>query len=224
MKGYVITITALKESVDGANRLIDSGKKFGFPDIEIFDAITPKDKPKELFKQETLNPSEFLSNTFSRIENAMSCFLSHYTLWNRCFILNRPITIFEHDAVFINKYDSSIEKTTKLACSFGAPSFGNYKESRKIGIQSLFSKNYFPGAHSYIITPKGAKMFIDFAKIHKPKPTDVFLNKKDFPQLQEYYPWLTTVKESFSTVQEEKGCIAKHAYKQNKNDYKILEI
>jgi GR25 family glycosyltransferase involved in LPS biosynthesis len=225
MKGYVITITGLKESVDGANHLIDSGKKFGFSDIEIFDAITPKkDNPKEIFKKEKLNPSEFLSNTYSRLQPLMCCFLSHYFLWKKCIELNETIAIFEHDAVFVRNFDMNFSQNIILGCSIGKPSFGNFKTSTKKGIQSLFSKQFFPGAHSYIVTPKGAKTFIEFARKHRPKPTDVFLNKKDFSQLQEYHPWITEVQESFSTVQEEKGCIAKHAYKQNKNDYKIIEV
>jgi len=130
----------------------------------------------------------------------MSCFLSHYFLWHRCLLINKPIAIFEHDAVFIREYDPFIEILTNLACSFGAPSFGNFKKTKIKGVQTLFSKQYFPGAHSYIITPIGAKRFIEFAQKNKPKPTDVFLNTKDFsfPRLQEYYPYLTEVQENFS--------------------------
>jgi GR25 family glycosyltransferase involved in LPS biosynthesis len=228
LKGYVITITALKESVDISNRLIESGKKFGFPDIEIFDAITPKDKPKELFKQETLNPSEFLSNTYSRLQPLMCCFLSHYFLWKKCIELNEPIAIFEHDAVFIRKFDSKeIQNhldTKHGVISIGAPSFGNFKTPSKNGIVKLMSKQYMPGAHALIVHPIAASKLIKYAQTYSPEPTDVFLHNKRFDFLYEQYPYPVEVQESFSTVQIEKGCRAKFAYRINKDNYRIIEV
>jgi len=42
-------------------------------------------------------------------------------------------------------------------------------------------------------------------------PTDVYLNIENFDFLEEYYPWVFRVNESFSTIQKEAGCRAKHS-------------
>lgn len=42
--------------------------------------------------------------------------------------------------------------------------------------------------------------------------TDVFLSINNFPTLQEYYPWPVEAKDSFTTIQRQAGCLAKHSY------------
>ena len=44
------------------------------------------------------------------------------------------------------------------------------------------------------------------------EPTDIFLSNKNFDFLEEYYPWPVHVRDTFTTIQKEKGCVAKHAY------------
>jgi hypothetical protein len=41
-------------------------------------------------------------------------------------------------------------------------------------------------------------------------PTDVFLNLNSFAFLQEFYPWPVEARDSFTTIQSEIGCRAKH--------------
>ena len=82
----------------------------------------------------------------------------------------------------------------------------------------LIHKRYFGGAHAYMVAPEGAKLLIEKAKTDA-GPTDVFLNIHNFPWLQEYYPWIAEAKDSFTTIQKEKGCLAKHNYNEN---YEIL--
>ena len=73
------------------------------------------------------------------------------------------------------------------------------------------SKNYFPGAHAYMLNPMGAKLLMKEAK-RLARPTDVFLNINSFPWLQEYYPWPVEAVDSFTTIQNTQGCFAKHNY------------
>ena len=42
------------------------------------------------------------------------------------------------------------------------------------------------------------------------EPADVFINKKRFPWMTEYYPWPVVCDDSFSTIQNQAGCVAKH--------------
>lgn len=219
MNAYVITINSFIESVELAKRCISSGNQFDI-DVKIFPAITPKDLPSVIMAKENLSISHFIGNRYSRFDNVVSCFLSHYFLWKKCIELNAPIIILEHDAVFISKVDYDSLKFDKIL-NIGKPSFGKFKTQNKPGVYSLFSKRYFPGCHGYIIKPEGAKIIIDTAKKQGPHPTDVFLDNLRFPWLQEYYPWPVEVKESFSTVQLKSGSIAKHAFNPN---YRCVEV
>jgi GR25 family glycosyltransferase involved in LPS biosynthesis len=89
---------------------------------------------------------------------------------------------------------------------------------REHPVNQLVSKPYFPGAHAYMLKPAGAKAFI--AKAHeKPLPTDIFINKVNFPWLEEYYPWPVEARDTFTTIQKVEGCLAKHNYN---DDYKII--
>lgn len=208
MKSYVITITTLKNSLEVANRCIESGKKFGI-NIEMFSAITPKDKVYEIASKEGINISAF-DERFSRKENAIACFLSHYSLWKKCVESNENIFILEHDAVITNKIDLNIQ--FKGVLSLGKPSYGKFATPGR-GINRLTSKDYLPGAHAYMINPMAAAALINRSKI-KAIPTDVFIDRRTFPWIEEFYPWPVEVQDSFSTVQKLSGCIAKHNYKE----------
>ena len=50
------------------------------------------------------------------------------------------------------------------------------------------------------------------------RPTDVFLNRNTFPFLEEYFPWPVEAKDSFTTIQSERGCTAKH------NKVEIIDV
>jgi GR25 family glycosyltransferase involved in LPS biosynthesis len=95
--------------------------------------------------------------------------------------------------------------------NLGKPSYGKWNTPTFLGEGPLTSKAYFPGAHAYYITPKGAQQLIDQAYIDA-GPTDIFINKSHFNDLKECYPWPAEAKDSFTTIQNEIGCQAKHNY------------
>lgn len=87
----------------------------------------------------------------------------------------------------------------------------------------LVYRNYsqshiFPGAHAYQVSWQAAEVLIKTAK-SRAAPTDVFLNKNSFPFLQEYYPWPVVCADNFTTIQNERGCYAKHNFGET---YEIL--
>lgn len=216
MKHYVITMMDLSESVQVANRCIRSGEKFGL-NIEKFKAVTPKDNPYEILRSEGI-PSRGILTNVSRPEPVLSCFLSHYMLWKKCIELDEEITIFEHDAVIMDKIPDDLNY--KGCINFGQPSWGNYKIP-EIGIHKLSSMNCFPGAHAYRIKPIAAKVIVRDAKI-KAQPADEFLNNSNFDFLEEYYPWPVKCQDNFTTVQKINGTRGKINYKKIGNDYKII--
>lgn len=214
MKAYVITIMDNPASVEVAERCIRSGAKNGLK-IEKWAAITPKDFPLKIAAGRNI-PTEGFKEKYSRFENCLSAFLSHYFLWNKAKEDKEVIAIFEHDAVVTNPLPP--ELSFQGAMNIGKPSYGKYNTAPLLGVNKLFSKPYFPGAHAYMVSPSGAEILMNMAE-HKAGPTDVFLNVKNFPWLQEYYPWCAEASDTFTTIQKTEGCLAKHNY----NDkYKII--
>lgn len=212
-KSFIITIKNLEESKTVAQRGIESGKKFGL-DIQNFWATTPHADPFSQAKAEGIDASRFVEK-YSRLENALSAFLSHYWLWKKCALDDVPYLIMEHDAVVVDNIPN-VEFEGLL--SLGKPSYGRYNIPFLMGVNTLTSKTYLPGAHGYLLNRRGANAIVSAAKKHA-KPTDVYLNKNDFPWIQEYYPWPIEAHDSFTTIQKVEGCLAKHNYS---DDYKIL--
>ena len=86
MKAYVNTIENHDNSEAAAHRCIKSGLKNGIK-IEKFYAVTPKDNPKQIFKDRGY-PLEYFTEEFSKSENTTSTFLSHLFLWEKAVKLN----------------------------------------------------------------------------------------------------------------------------------------
>ena len=90
-------------------------------------------------------------------------------------------------------------------------SYGKWVTPSTLGVNKLVSKQYLPGAHAYRVKPEAAKVLLETAKTHA-GPTDLFIRNELFDFVEEYYPWPVVVRESFSTIQNENGCQAKHGY------------
>jgi GR25 family glycosyltransferase involved in LPS biosynthesis len=165
-QAYVITIMGNPRSVEVAERCIASAEAQNI-ECHKWPATTPKNNLQKLFDREGL-PGEGFVEVYSRLENCMAAFFSHYRLWHHCVELNHEITIFEHDAVVVDRIPDFIN--FKGCISLGKPSYGKHITPRTIGVNPLTSKRYFPGAHAYRITPSGANALIKRAKIAA-KPT-----------------------------------------------------
>ena len=218
IKSFVITMLNNNDSVTATEKCIASGKKFGYDNIEIFKATTPEDNLKHEFEKDGLSIDDFKVDTkYSNLEPAMCCYLSHKELWKKCKELNETILVLEHDAIFINKIPDNIYFYGLI--NLGKPSYGKYMEpTLQTGVFKLFSKPHggLPGTHAYMINPTGARLLLKKLKTTTP---DLFLNKIDFPWIQEYYPWPIKADDNFTTIQKVEGSVAKHNY--NK-DFKIL--
>jgi len=219
MRNFVIAIPHMAASMSAAERCMKSGAKYDMK-IEPWAATTPKDDVLAMFEARGINPHYFNEQGNSYIANCMSAFMSHYRIWEWCDSNEEEVTIFEHDAVLIDRiptvpYDAAI--------TFGQPSYGNWQQPTNIGVGPLTHKNYFGGAHAYRIKPKAARAFIYQATIAElAGPTDVFINKDWFPWLQEYYPWPVIAQDAFTTIQREGGCRAKHNWDPDK--YGIYQV
>lgn len=220
MKGFVIAIEQLPQSMDVANRCIESAEKFGIS-TDISPAITPDTNPRGLLKKLQINDQYFKDDIGSRPENVVATFLSHYRLWSMCAEGKETFVIFEHDAVVINEIPKYA--IFQGCMNIGAPSYGKFEQPSMIGVNPLTSKQYFPGAHAYMLKPAAAKILCDVAKVSA-MATDVFLQKSLFPWLEEFYPWPVVAKDSFTTIQNETGCQAKYNYQKNPSRYEFLKV
>ena len=245
MDFYIIRIKGNEYSEKAAQRCYDSLKSF-YPDYyfkevnTFFDAVTPKDDPEKILRENGIKNLNGFIEPYSRWLNVLSAFTSHFSIWKKILEIGRPAFIFEHDAVVIdalpiesfkkNVNDSEnspykVKHRPHHALSdivnVGHPSYGKWNTPPNIGINRLTSKKYFPGAHAYYVTPNGAKQLIKVAK-EKAGPTDVFINLDNFPKVDEWYPWPVVAKDNFSTIQNVRGCQAKHGY--NPERYKLVNV
>jgi len=200
MKSFVITITNNEKSMQAAKRCIRSAKMYDI-EVERHQAMTPADKPSEFLASRGIHQKNF-DEVYSRHENCMAAFSSHFSLWEKCAVQDEPFLILEHDAYFVNNIPPI---DFMHVMTVGKPSYGNYKTPQSIGVNPLTHKRYFGGAHAYIVKPSGAWLLIESAQRGYAKPTDVFLNTETFPWLQEYYPWPVEARDNFSTIQSERG-------------------
>ena len=193
---YVIAIQDNERSVNIANRCIKSAAKHGTT-VEMFSAVTPRNTDiYKLAEQEGISPNGF-SEVYSRLDNCIAAFLSHYSIWKLAAEASQPVTIFEHDAVVVDYIDNvQFDRVVTL----GKPSYGKHVQAPILGLGSLISKQYLPGAHAYIVSPIAAKKMIKRAKIDA-GPTDVWIHNERFDFIQEYYPWCCEAKDNFSTIQ-----------------------
>lgn len=217
MEHYVITIESNEKSVKAADRCIKSGHQYGLK-ISKWAATTPKNTNiVEAMTDNKINDRLFNDSLYSREDNARAAFLSHFSLWKYCVETRQEITVFEHDAVIVAPIPNMMYNGF---ISLGKPSYGFYKTPPILGVNKLTSKQYLPGAHAYRLKPKAAQLLIDEARMEA-TPTDMFINIKRFPFIQEYYPWPVECRDSFTTIQKDYGCVMKHGYNEN---YKIEEV
>lgn len=208
MKSFVIAIEDNHLSQQAADRCIASAKRYGIT-VEKWPAITPRHPEFKKMVADCGLQEHMFESGHSKKENAMACFLSHMSLWKYSVEHKVDVMILEHDAVFIGRVPAlfGFHKVVTL----GQPSYGNYITPATLGTSPLVQADYFKGAHSYIVRPSGASELIEKVSDYS-RPTDIYLNVLNFPWLEEYYPWPVKVDDSFSTIQMQRGCVAKHNY------------
>lgn len=216
-EAYVITIMDNERSVQAANRCIRTAKNAGGIDVTMYPAITPKDDPRSIMLERNINLEAF-EEKYSRTLNCMAAFLSHYSLWEKAAVSGKTTIIFEHDAYITGEIP--YYKPFTGCATFSTPSYGKFATPRHFGAGPLVQKPYFGGAHGYMINSTGAWSLIETAQ-GRAAPTDVYLNKMNFPWIQEFYPWVCEARDDFTTIQRVEGCTAKHRYDES---YRIENV
>jgi GR25 family glycosyltransferase involved in LPS biosynthesis len=216
MKGYVITVSDISESVAAGERCIQSGSRHGV-DVRAFEA-TNRSSIQADMESLGLFAADFKTN-FADYRGVVACFVSHFRVWQQIHMSSKPGIVLEHDAVFVAQLPS-LEGRGDIV-NLGKPSYGRFKRKWRKGLYPFFSKKSMRlgGAHAYYVTPSGAEALMATARAVGAMPPDLFISVDRFPGLAEVYPWPVIAQDDFTTIQLAAGCKPKHGHSEK---YRIL--
>lgn len=168
MISYVIYMPGRNQSVMLAHRCLDSSKSYNW-NLKLFEGVdgstVKENKDWEHWNIKINQENAKCRDAMSR-PGVRGCFLSHWTLWNKCVELNEPIGVFEHDVEFLKD----------------SPDILNFGDILKL---DGFQKNkerpagtWWTGAMAYILKPSGANKLINWIKENGALPVDVVIGSK----------------------------------------------
>jgi len=213
MKAFAIVVPGNKISMSGFNELSESYKKYGHTEgLEMHEAI-------ELHKVEGFCggnglvwnyplegqisdiKSGLIKSAYQTadLRKRMSCFLSHWYLWQKCKTLDETILILEHDARFIKKLpaDSTFARANYDIIGINDPSMATRKS--KVYHDKILERSEFfqpvpridefnvpqglAGNSAYVIKPEGAKLMIELTQEYGMWPNDALMCYQLVPRL-----------------------------------------
>lgn len=219
MKAYIITIFSNKDSMRYAHRVLDSIQETGSElTVELFPAVTPETMVDvnytwPLETKTTCPKTGMYLTPYKTYDNKkrISAAQSHFKLWERCVLLDQPIMILEHDALFTNKF---IEPETDD--SIGAYSINDPREATFLGHQYHESlqdglneipwvtrkeiPQGLPGNSAYVIKPWAAQQLIEAQQDIGYWPNDAIMCKQLFKWLRVHKPYFTKTQGIKSTT------------------------
>jgi hypothetical protein len=137
--------------------------------FEKFSAIDGHKTTADDWKQIGVTMNE--AGKMRRRPGAQGCWLSHFSLWNKCRNSNTPIVVMEHDALVTAPWPQDLNITEKLIKLYTSaetkfnPSFGNWSK----------------GSHAYTLTPEQADILITHAQKHGAQAADKHLGDLILP-------------------------------------------
>jgi len=213
MKAFAIVVPGNNISMSGFNELNESYKKYGHAEgLEMHEAI-------ELHKVEGFCggnglvwnyplegqisdiKSGLIKSAYQTadLRKRMSCFLSHWYLWQKCKTLDETILILEHDARFIKKLpaDSTFARANYDIIGINDPSMATRKS--KVYHDKILERSEFfqpvpridefnvpqglAGNSAYVIKPEGAKLMIELTQEYGMWPNDALMCYQLVPRL-----------------------------------------
>ena len=161
MDQYVIYLPTYPSSVAWANNAVESGNNHGW-NLQLYEGV---DGSITSLESHGTFASKINKKCFRYMQRpgTIGCFLSHYNLWKKCIIENKPITIFEHDVYFKNSPPT-------LPLSFDVIKYEGFNKAKPIPCG-----NWFEGARAYSISPEGAQRIVDWISVHGAMPADWML-------------------------------------------------
>jgi|TARA_B100000214_G_scaffold292742_1_gene222462 hypothetical protein len=213
MKCFAIVVKDNKLSEAGFNELNESYKRYGYDnDLEIHYAIEP-DKVEMIaagnglhwnypWEGSAIDIATGLTKTAyptADKRKRISCFLSHWYLWNKCEKSGEMIMIFEHDARIQKKLpsDRTFRNSEFDIIGINDPSMATRK-SKDYHDAILENTSFFQpvpvidevhipqglaGNSAYVIKPKGAERLLDLSLRYGMWPNDALMCRQLVPNL-----------------------------------------
>ena len=213
MRAFVIVVPDNKTSMAGFQELNDSYDKYGHNDgLEMHEAISV-DKVEMIAAGNGLNwnypwegkvsdlKSGLIKSAYTTADprKRISCFVSHWYLWQKCVKLNEMILILEHDSRFIKKLpaDSTFARADFDIIGINDPSMATRK-SKLYHDMILERVDFFQpvpridefnipqglaGNSAYVIKPAGAKLMLELSQEYGMWPNDALMCYQLVPKL-----------------------------------------
>lgn len=242
LKAFIITLTGNETSTRAAEACVKSIESTGtLLAPETWEATTPEKilrdsrhlvsdamkSPLLMWSwpmDENQNGYDLSTGLFKKCYRAVdqhrvqACAISHARLWKKCYELNEPIVVLEHDAIFTRKFDPSVFDGYEWeAIGLNDPRGATRKskvyfdmivsDGSKIqripdidghGFDSV--PNGLAGNSAYMITPKLAKRLLDRISENGLWPNDALMCKQLYRGLRVCYPFFTTIQGTQSTT------------------------
>lgn len=193
MKSFVIHLSKIRPSLETAIKTKEELEKCSIT-TELWEGCYGDDVEKQFLEtNRKIHPWSFKgpAATYdvndSRYANKNNrpgikgCFMSHYTLWQKCVELNEPIMIWEDD-IMIRRGYIPVEWKDVLILALGHPSkserYLNYLNEPKLENPSAeyFPNSSMPGCCGYAIKPHAAKILVEVYK-NSYLPADNAINR-----------------------------------------------
>ena len=213
MKAFAIVVPGNKTSMAGFAELQDSYEKYGHDDgLEMHEAVTV-DKVELIAGGNGLTWNYPWEGKVSDIKSGLiksayptadkrkriSCFMSHWYLWQKCVKLDETILILEHDSRLIKKLpaDSTFARSPYDIIGINDPSMATRKS--KVYHDMILEREEFfqpvpridefnipqglAGNSAYVIKPEGAQHMLNLADEYGMWPNDALMCYQLVPKL-----------------------------------------
>jgi hypothetical protein len=189
-KAFVIAIKGNLISEAQLQDCLDSAEKFNWK-IDTFWGVDGRTITSDTWKNEGIFPR--LDKPTMGRPGVQGCFLSHFSLWKKCLEINEPIIILEHDAIIQGHWQplDLKESIIKLHRHYS-------RKSIKIDADS---GSWSKSGHAYCLSPRHAKILINFVKTAGAFEVDRIIGDKVIPYVHLGNPSLIERQNSFSTTE-----------------------
>ena len=230
MKSFAIVVKDNNISESGYQELKESYDKYGHEEGIEPHYATELDKVENIASanalqwnypwegQETDLKTGLIKSAYRTADKRrrISCFMSHWYLWQRCIKLDETICILEHDARFIKKLpsDRTFKNSKYDIIGINDPSMATRK-SKVYHDKILEGTQFFQpvptidefnvpqglaGNSAYVIKPVGAKIMIQLSQEHGMWPNDALMCKQLIPTIGVTRNFYTSVQGLRSTT------------------------
>ena len=177
-------------------------------DVTLFNGVNV-DSVWQTFIDSNFNILDWTHFGAGHVDSEIATFFSHYNLWWNCVMLNEPILILEHDAIFTRQFKpfkfegGAISINNPDHATFNWKLYDKLDNSGEQEVPWVADKNIpqgLPGHSAYIIKPDAAEKICSLQDTIGWWPNDAIMCKQLCTWLRAYKPYFTKVQGIKSTT------------------------